>query len=1107
MPKQNVRSELMIGGAWVDVTTRTDGNDKIVINDGASTESTFLTSGTCRFTINNRDGVYSADNPNSVYYGKLGRNTQFRTGLIQAKYIRLSGTYNSSGTYDGARIGLADKASLDIVGDIDIRLDVAPEDWHGSEPQFLATKYTSGAANQRSWYSFIDEYGQMGFAWSTDGTLSTLQIARSTPLPTTQGRLSLRITLDVNNGAGGWTCSFYTSDSITGTWTLASSQTGTGVTSIFASTTPVNIGQVESGGISGFIPMTGKIYGIELRDGIGGTLVAKMDPTGSTRGQNFVNDSVANTWFCSGSALVDDMDYRFWGEVSRLPQRWDETGRDVYVPVQAQDILSRLMNGAKAVESPIYRNLSRFVDPTISGDGAAAAQQTGWWPMESGSDGLISAVKGVTGNYSLATFGDWAALPGTAGGLQFTDDTGSASGQARTVTSYYGGGGLPITGSVFHFQLPSIPVSDKIIMTWRMSAGDLRRVELIAGTTTYTLRGYSYDNVLIQTSTVLHGTPPTTPTAMLFSINAMGATVYDVEWRWAPVGQPAVIYTNPVVWSNAPYTSLSPITGWSSPGFGGKNGMRLGHVMINQGTAIDFTSYNYYQSVNAYDGEPALSRFERLFREQGVQYYTRGISATSPAMGAQSVDTLINLAKECLDVVGGLLYAPRDKFGVTLRSLQGMSGRGGAAAVVLDYTADLLSPSLEPERVSTGITNAVTASRPGGGARTTIKTTGSLNINDPGATVPVAGAAGRYDFPITRNVATDYWLQSQADWQVAIGTEDSNRYSAVTVQLDRPEFVARPALADAITSMSLGDVFTLRNLPIWMGVGDVELMARGRTEVIDNFTRTLTFSAAPYGPYRWGQFYYVGNTARYDTTSTTLAAGITSSATTARFALGTPQTRMGQLNTPYDVRISGQRNAVREVGDKGAVGADLGGFEVTATNWQGGTASPVLSTAQQRFGQRSGLVTVSGSPVSFTVRPTSSSVMAPTTVAASYTLTCWVYSSILLTGTFGGGIDWYLGAAFVSTSTATAITAQANTWTKLTFTAVAPASTDRASYGPTISGSPPNGTLIYFDGIELCGTDISFQPVVMTRGVDGVTKALATGDQVRIVNSVNYGRI
>jgi hypothetical protein len=213
---------------------------------------------------------------------------------------------------------------------------------------------------------------------------------------------------------------------------------------------------------------------------------------------------------------------------------------------------------------------------------------------------------------------------------------------------------------------------------------------------------------------------------------------------------------------------------------------------------------------------------------------------------------------------------------------------------------------------------------------------------------------------------------------------------------------------------------------------------------------------------------------------------------------------------PYDVRIAGQQNTVIEVGGKGAVGTDLGQFETTAANWQGGTASnlPVLSTVQYKYGTRSALVTVAGSPASVAVRLTSSSVYALITPGATYTLTCWVYPSIALTSNYGGLISWYNGAAFVSTSTATAITAPANTWTQLTFTATAPgAGVDRALYGPTVTGSPANGTLLYFDAIELAGTDTSFQPVSLTRGVDGVTKALAAGDQVRIVNPMTWGRV
>lgn len=1101
MPKQNVRSELLIGGVWTDVTPVTEGSEKVVISAGAGTESTFLTSATCRFTINNRSGLYSTDNPNSTYYGKFGRNTQFRTGLVQTKHVRMTGTYDSAGAYDNAHIGIADKASLDIVGDIDIRVDVALEDWRGSEPQFIASKYAI-TGDQRSWYMFIDEYGQLGFVWSSDGTSGGRIERRSVTLPaSSQGRLALRVTLDVDNSGGGYTITFYTSDTIAGTWTQVSQYaTTSGITSIYASTTPVNVGVLENGTVPGYVPMVGKIYGFELRNGIAGSIVAKLDPTTAARNASSVADTIAGTWFCSGSARVDDMDYRFWGEVNRLPQRWDETGRDVYAPVQAQDILSRLMSGARTLESPIYRNISRYTDPAIA-DGAAQAWFTGWWPMESDSGGSLSAVKGMPGNYSLANVSDWPALPGTEGGLSFSDDLGTASGNAIPQTTYYGNGGLAVAGTTFYFQLPSVPVANVTLMTWRMRSGDLARITLVAGTNAYVLAGYGPDGVLIGSTTVLYGSLPTLPTAMGFTITETGFNDFNAFMYWYPVGGTS-IYTNNTLWSNAGYTKLRQIAAWTSPGFTGKSGMRLAHVTLNQGTKIDFTSYNFVQSTNAYSGEPALARFERLFQQEGVQYYTRGLSGTSPAMGPQSVDTLVNLAKECLDVVGGLLYAPRDKFGVTMRSLQGMAARSGSAPV-LDYTADVLTPPLEPERISTGIKNAVVASRPGGGFRTRVKTAGPLNINDP-ATDPQG--AGRYDSPISRNVATDYWLQSQADWEVAIGTEDSNRYASVIVRLDRPE-LAGTALAEKLAAMTLGDVFILRNLPIWMGTGDVELLTRGYTETIDNFTRALDLNAAPYGPYRWAAYYYAGQTGRYDSSSTTLAAGITSSATTARLALGTAQTRWSQVAVPYDVKIAGQRNTVIEVGAKGALGADLGGFETTATNWQGGTGAPVRSTAQRKHGTASGLVTVSGSPVSFTVRPTSSSVMALTTPGLDYTLSVWVYPSITLTSNFGGGITWYLGASSVSTSTATAITAPANTWTQLTFTATAPVSTDRASYGPTIAGSPANGTLVYFDAIELTGADVSFQPVVMTRGVDGVTKALSTGDQVRIFNSMTWGRI
>lgn len=77
----NVRVELLIGGGWVDITDRVrvaEVADGISITRGRSDWQARITPATARFTINNADGLFSNRNPNSVYYGQLGRNTQCR---------------------------------------------------------------------------------------------------------------------------------------------------------------------------------------------------------------------------------------------------------------------------------------------------------------------------------------------------------------------------------------------------------------------------------------------------------------------------------------------------------------------------------------------------------------------------------------------------------------------------------------------------------------------------------------------------------------------------------------------------------------------------------------------------------------------------------------------------------------------------------------------------------------------------------------------------------------------------------------------------------------------------------------------------------------------
>lgn len=79
-----VMVELLVDGLWTDITSRVmvrDSGGKIDISRGQSSEGGTVDPGTCRFQLNNRDGLFSDRNPNSPYWGKIGRNTQLRVSV------------------------------------------------------------------------------------------------------------------------------------------------------------------------------------------------------------------------------------------------------------------------------------------------------------------------------------------------------------------------------------------------------------------------------------------------------------------------------------------------------------------------------------------------------------------------------------------------------------------------------------------------------------------------------------------------------------------------------------------------------------------------------------------------------------------------------------------------------------------------------------------------------------------------------------------------------------------------------------------------------------------------------------------------------------------
>lgn len=205
-----------------------------------------------------------------------------------------------NGTSPG-RAATPDTAALDIVGDIDVRVHVAMNDWTPAGTQTFLSKSTA-SGSQRSWQFNITTAGALVFIWSADGVATLTATSTANLSATANGALQwVRATLDVNNGASGRDVKFYTSPDGS-TWTqLGTTVTSAGVTSIFSGTAPVIVGSIDVGVSNRLI---GKVVAAEIRNGIAGTVVADPDFSAQAAGATSFADGTGKTWTITSPALI-----------------------------------------------------------------------------------------------------------------------------------------------------------------------------------------------------------------------------------------------------------------------------------------------------------------------------------------------------------------------------------------------------------------------------------------------------------------------------------------------------------------------------------------------------------------------------------------------------------------------------------------------------------------------------------------------------------------------------------------------------------------------------------------------------------------------------------
>ena len=155
-----------------------------------------------------------------------------------------------------------DSAALSFSNDPDVRVRVRADDLTPSVDQHFAGKWNSLSTPQRTWLFGINTAGNLFYVWSPNGTATTT-VTSSAPNLTAGADVWLRVTQDLDNGAGGNDVAFWvsyddTNDHTEVTWTqIGTTTTTAGVASLYDSTAVLSVGAIFSGAPGYF---TGRVY-------------------------------------------------------------------------------------------------------------------------------------------------------------------------------------------------------------------------------------------------------------------------------------------------------------------------------------------------------------------------------------------------------------------------------------------------------------------------------------------------------------------------------------------------------------------------------------------------------------------------------------------------------------------------------------------------------------------------------------------------------------------------------------------------------------------------------------------------------------------------------
>lgn len=884
------RVELFIDSEWADITPYVYTRNGISISRGRSDESSQVEPTRVQLTLDNRDGRFSMRNPLSPYYGKIGRNTPLRV---------LKGTYETETMLrltDSASITYAETpadAAFDITDDIDIRVELTTNDWGNHTDTMLL--WRSIVDGSRTFVFQLNEDNTLHFDWSSEGDFGSLESANSTePLDAPPfGRMALRVTrVRVGN-----TVRFYTAPSLDGPWTqLGNAQLIPGAGPIFdGSTASLKLGRTGS-----IYDWTGSYHRMELRDGVGGTVVAEVDCRNETAGASSFVDETGLTWTpLAGTSLVSGLtpessSIRATVEVASWPVGWVEDGSDIYAQIEGSGILRRLGQGQPATLLA-YKDYVIATEPYI------------YWPLddpEGSTIGANAAADFPTGNsYKFygwqtpaITFGTGDLgetlppglnVPYTSVGYLRGDVSLNTSATAYAIDFVYRSSNLgPLT----------VTTNDYAVLEGQYILA-LRDEDIRLSITEEQPQPADPEDPQPPPVTTVLGTSAVLP-ALTDGLMHHVRLLLDEDG--ANVDYTVYVDGEDVLTGTATGRQLSGLVKavFTYVTGGTETSVALGHVTVwaafSNGGIPDIEDVMF--ALRSYAGETAGRRIERLCDEAAIPLATAGDLDATPLMGAQDAGSVQDAIEDAEEVDQGILHEPRSAISLAYRTRQDLYNQ--TPVLTLDYQDGVFGIAPEPVDDDRYTRNDVTARRPGGGSARAVLTDGALSTQAP------PDGVGLYATTVDVNVYTDALLPDQANWRMRAGTLDVPRFPVLMLPLH-----VSSVDDEAVAALDLGDLVRLTGLPDWVSIDDVDVLVQAINEAIDATQWTVTLVTSPaqmFSPPVYG-------TARYDTEGSELTAGVDDDDTVLTVTSDGELWTVDDAAFPFDIYCGGERMTVTDV--------------------------------------------------------------------------------------------------------------------------------------------------------------------------------------------------